>query len=318
MSDLSHLFFADAPSSLRIALQDVDADLDQPRQSFDKGELAALAESLKTIGLLQPVLVSRAGERYRLVAGERRVRAARLAGWQEIDARILEADCHPGLAQLAENTQRSSLTPAEMLDAVERLTNAGLSAAEIAAATGITDRTVRRYREVGRDDELAESVREGESMRSVLRTKHAVASASHAPASSAVPAASTGAAPGLVAGDQSWDGDAADGGRVSGVELTASPNGAGGDAEESQAEGRHGSMEKGETTHGPRIPQEPDPDHVTVTTVSVQADQPEPPDLDEKLEQAIAEVLVLLGCLDLSAREERVNYLRRRLDDICD
>lgn len=314
MSDLSHLFFVEAPSSLRIAIQDIDADPDQPRQSFDEEELAALAESLKTIGLLQPVLVSRAGERYRLVAGERRVRAARLAGWREIDARILEEGCHPGLAQLAENTQRSSLTPAEMLDAVERLTSAGLSAAEIAAATGITDRTVRRYREVGRDDELAESVREGESMRSVLRTKHAVASTGHSPASSAAPVASAGAAPRLVAGDHTGDEDAADGGRVSGVGLTTSCNGGGDEVEESRT---------GDVIEGVRVGSAPSPSPSTnpapviVTTVSVQADQMDPTDLDEKIEEAIAEILILLGRLEPSAREERVNYLRRRFDDIC-
>jgi ParB family chromosome partitioning protein len=58
----------------------IDPNPRQPREVFEEDELAELAASIREVGLLQPLVVRRAGERYELVAGERRLRAAALAG----------------------------------------------------------------------------------------------------------------------------------------------------------------------------------------------------------------------------------------------
>ena len=86
----------------------------QPRREFLEVEIASLAESLKDHDMLQPVLVRRMGKKYQLISGERRLRAARLAGWKKIPARIREADDRL-VAELAivENLQRKDLSPIE-------------------------------------------------------------------------------------------------------------------------------------------------------------------------------------------------------------
>ena len=86
----------------------------QPRKEFGESEIASLAESLKEHDLLQPVLVRRVGKKYQLISGERRLRAARLAGWRKIPARLREADDRL-VAELAivENWQRKDLNPIE-------------------------------------------------------------------------------------------------------------------------------------------------------------------------------------------------------------
>lgn len=84
----------------------------QPRTVFDDGALAELAESLKAVGLVQPVVVRRDGKHYELVAGERRWRAAQLAGLEEIPAVIRKANDGESLElALIENLSREDLNP---------------------------------------------------------------------------------------------------------------------------------------------------------------------------------------------------------------
>src|SRR4051812_15078599 len=70
----------DEPTFVELAISEVDPNPNQPRVHFDEGTLAELAASIAQVGVLQPVLVRRAGERFQLIAGERRWRAARRAG----------------------------------------------------------------------------------------------------------------------------------------------------------------------------------------------------------------------------------------------
>ena len=86
----------------------------QPRRDFDPQEITALADSLRQHGLIQPILVRRAGDGYQLIAGERRLRAAQEAGWTEVPVQIREADDRQ-MAELAivENLQRKDLNPLE-------------------------------------------------------------------------------------------------------------------------------------------------------------------------------------------------------------
>ncbi len=118
----------------------------QPRHSFSEADLAELAASIAQYGVLQPVLVSETTDgRYRLVAGERRWRAARMAGLATVPAIIrerLDDDRHLELA-LVENLQRRDLTPLEEARAFEQLrVGLGLSQAEIADRVGIDRSTV--------------------------------------------------------------------------------------------------------------------------------------------------------------------------------
>ena len=93
----------------------VDPKSDQPRKYFDKEALEALAESIKINGLLQPIIVREyADDRYQIIAGERRFRASKLAGLEEIPAVILDRDDREAAElSLIENIQREDLNPVE-------------------------------------------------------------------------------------------------------------------------------------------------------------------------------------------------------------
>lgn len=102
------------PEPCRIPLDLIDPSPFQARRVFDADELAELAASLQAHDLIQPVVVRPVGDRYELVAGERRTRAAKLAGWQTIrvDVRQL-SDADAAALSLAENIRRSTLSPIE-------------------------------------------------------------------------------------------------------------------------------------------------------------------------------------------------------------
>lgn len=106
---------------LRLAIGLIDSNPYQPRQDFDKAEMRSLTESLQDHGLLQPVVVRRTGDRYQLIAGERRLRAAEMAGWTDVPAQVVEADDRQ-VAELAivENLQRKDLNPLEKAASFQR------------------------------------------------------------------------------------------------------------------------------------------------------------------------------------------------------
>lgn len=94
----------------------------QPRQEFDRTELMSLAASIKTDGILQPLSVRKAGDGYELIAGERRLRAAILAGLEVVPCIVSEmSDRNSALMSLVENIQRKDLGFFEEADAIARL-----------------------------------------------------------------------------------------------------------------------------------------------------------------------------------------------------
>ena len=99
---------------LLLSVHEIDDNPFQPRRDFSEPEIASLAESLKEHDMLQPVLVRRIGQRWQLISGERRLRAAIQAGWSQLPARVRQADDRL-VAELAivENLQRKDLNAIE-------------------------------------------------------------------------------------------------------------------------------------------------------------------------------------------------------------
>lgn len=133
---------ASALQTATLPIADIHPNPLQPRSVFDPARLEELANSIETHGIIQPLLVRRKGSAYELIAGERRLRAAKLAGLSEVPAIIQDyADERILEVALIENIQREDLNPMETAHALERLhTEMNLSHEEIAARTG-KDRT---------------------------------------------------------------------------------------------------------------------------------------------------------------------------------
>ena len=97
-----------------IAIDDIDPNTAQPRKDFDKEALEQLAESIRSAGVLSPILVVQDGMRYRIVAGERRYRASRLAGLSTVPCIVRDLTNEQQMeAALIENLQREDLNPVE-------------------------------------------------------------------------------------------------------------------------------------------------------------------------------------------------------------
>ncbi len=115
---------ADAVRDLPIYL--VDPNPDQPRRSFDEDALRELAASIDAVGVIQPIVVCETDGRYRIIAGERRYRASRIAGAETIPAIVRDWDQQRQLeAALIENLQRDDLNAIEEAQGVRRLMEEG-------------------------------------------------------------------------------------------------------------------------------------------------------------------------------------------------
>lgn len=136
----------------------------QPRRLFDESALASLAESIRERGTLQPVVVRPADGGYELIAGERRLRAAKMASLREIPA-VIRASSEEELLELAliENVQRSDLNPVDRARAYRVLHETyGLSHEEIGRRMGEDRATVTNYiRMLGLSDEVLDMVAAG-------------------------------------------------------------------------------------------------------------------------------------------------------------
>jgi ParB family chromosome partitioning protein len=106
---------------VHLPIDQIDSNPHQPRQEFDAAELRSLSESISEHGLLQPVVVRKQGNRYQLIAGERRLRAAQDAGWAEVPANIIEAnDRQTAELAIIENLQRKDLNSLEKAASFQR------------------------------------------------------------------------------------------------------------------------------------------------------------------------------------------------------
>lgn len=149
---------------IEIPLDRVRANPYQPRRRSDDAEIAQLAASIREHGVLQPVLVTETLDGFELVAGERRVRAARLAGLTHIPAVVRQlADRHRLELALVENLQREDLNPIEEAHGYRRLIDEfGLSQEEIAARVAKARSTVANtLRLLEQPVEVQEAVADG-------------------------------------------------------------------------------------------------------------------------------------------------------------
>ena len=129
-----------------IAIADIDPNPDQPRRMFEPGALDALADSIRVHGVLQPVVVRRAGDRYELVVGERRWRASKQAGVASIPAVVLEIDPRDRLeVALVENVQRRDLNPIELAVAFRALADTGATQEEIGQRVGMDRSSIANH-----------------------------------------------------------------------------------------------------------------------------------------------------------------------------
>jgi ParB family transcriptional regulator, chromosome partitioning protein len=130
----------DGPPLVNLDPRTVAPNPEQPRRSFDTKALTALGDSIRLHGLLHPIVVQRDGDAYRLVAGERRLRAAQLAGVSTIPAIVrpaAESSRHSLEMALTENLVRTDLNPMEEAAAYARLADAfGLTHEAIALRLG--------------------------------------------------------------------------------------------------------------------------------------------------------------------------------------
>ncbi|MDR1192946.1 MAG: ParB/RepB/Spo0J family partition protein [Peptococcaceae bacterium] len=143
----------------------------QPRKAFDEGQLEEMGKSMREIGVIQPIVVRRSGERYELVAGERRFRAAKLIGMTTIPAVIRNfTDKEMATIALVENLQRADLNYFEEAEGFQRLIEEfGMTQEEVAARVGKSQPTVaNKLRVLRLDPQVREKIIAG-----VVTERHA-------------------------------------------------------------------------------------------------------------------------------------------------
>ena len=148
-----------------VEIMRIEPSKDQPRKTFDKEKLEDLAESIKAHGLIQPIIVRQEGNTYRIIAGERRWRAARLAGLKKVPVIIRNAD-DKEIKELAliENLQREDLNPIEEAEAYKQLTaEYKLTQEQLAAIVGKKSRSeiANKMRLLNLDKEVREMLING-------------------------------------------------------------------------------------------------------------------------------------------------------------
>lgn len=164
--------FADLPEEessggvSTLPLREIEPDPDQPRKNFDEEALAALAQSITENGLLQPVAVrpKKAGPGYIIIAGERRWRAAHMAGLDEVPVIVKDVtDEQAAALALIENLQREDLDPIEVAEGCRRLIDQyGLTQEQAAQRLGKSRSALTNtLRLLGLPDDVREAVRTG-------------------------------------------------------------------------------------------------------------------------------------------------------------
>ncbi len=132
-------------SQAEIAIKEIKPNPQQPRRDFDRDELKYLANSITEKGILQPLIVREVDAGFELIAGERRLRAAKMAGLAKVPIRVIDVRDDVELLELSliENLQRDDLNPIELAEGYNNLSKTfGLTQAKIAQRVGRERATV--------------------------------------------------------------------------------------------------------------------------------------------------------------------------------
>ena len=114
--------FSEESGIVELRINDIEPNKEQPRKHFKKEKLEALAESIKQHGVIQPIIVKKKNDGYKIIAGERRWRAAKLAGLNIIPSIIVDISSRETMEiALIENLQREDLNPIEEAEAYQKL-----------------------------------------------------------------------------------------------------------------------------------------------------------------------------------------------------
>lgn len=137
-ADAADTVTSEASKILHLEFKDLKPGVYQPRRDAAQKDIESLAQSIKTQGVVQPILVRRQGECYEILAGERRFHAAKMAGLKSIPAIVKSVDDSTALIMgLIENLQRENLNPLEEAEALDRLSQEfNLTHQEISEAIG--------------------------------------------------------------------------------------------------------------------------------------------------------------------------------------
>ena len=120
-----------------LSTDQIEPDPNQPRRQFDQEALEDLASSIREHGIIQPLIVRAAGNRFRLVAGERRWRASQLAGLRDVPVVVRDLEAHEVFAvAMVENLQRADLNPMEEARGYSQMMERGLKQTRVAAIVG--------------------------------------------------------------------------------------------------------------------------------------------------------------------------------------
>jgi ParB family transcriptional regulator, chromosome partitioning protein len=131
-------------SQIMLAVGKIEQNPYQPRKNFDDDDLLNLSESIRTHGVLQPLVVRPSGDHYQLIAGERRLRAAQVVGLSEVPVHIVDFNDQQVLeAALVENIQRTDLNPIEKAQGFkDYLDRYGVTQEQLATRLGMDRTTV--------------------------------------------------------------------------------------------------------------------------------------------------------------------------------
>jgi two-component system KDP operon response regulator KdpE len=156
---------ADPPPGVWLAIDRIDPSpaSRNSRKSYSRTRLQELADSIREHGVLEPILVVPVKDRYQVVAGNRRLQAALLAGLERISAVVLTDvdERRHLLVNLVENAHRVDLQPTERIAAVRQLAGTGLGVREIARGTGLSPATVSRWIRLGGNAPLLAALDQG-------------------------------------------------------------------------------------------------------------------------------------------------------------
>lgn len=150
LSDISALIRGqDTGNGIRkVKVDAIQPDPNQPRKAFDEDALAELAESIQSVGIIQPPVVRTHDGGYRLISGERRWRAARQLGWEMIE--VIVRDDLNARAQLIENIQREALSAWEIYRVIAGELEAGAKQVDLASAFGKSKAWIAAYAAVAK------------------------------------------------------------------------------------------------------------------------------------------------------------------------